>query len=512
MTNTSIAIVYFAFMVVTLVFFLITYTGSNRKRPVAKAYLFIAVMMLCWEACEILYCLTQNAALARYLYDLKIPFVTLAATSTLPFTLYFYRLDRYLTKIAYILIYLIPAVTTLFALTSPLHNLLRQELIITTDPLLHIEHNVRGIWFWVHSAQVYLTVLGVLILIIRQHYKAPRSMRAASNFLLFGMTLTLVLSMVSVSNIITAPFDITLIGMCVALIFLYIGTAMSERAGFLSLARDEVFNHITEIVLVLYPDGTIADRNRAAKIWLSTMQIEHMTSFSKMLSALTTRGAIVEETPDTGGFDLCMDDGARSVFHFSESHILGEDGEKKGSIFIIGNVTKNKALVNRLAETAEIDALTGLQNRYGFEQACEALDIPANYPLAVLYGDLNNLKAVNDTLGHQQGDSLIITAASLLHRACPPGGRLFRVGGDEFVMLVPTFTKQLAEERAREIQRLFDTCKYLSPQPSIAIGCAVKEYPEQSLADIVKEADSLMYMQKRSSKSSLANIRDKSIE
>ncbi len=103
MTNTSIAIVYFAFMVVTLVFFLITYTGSNRKRPVAKAYLFIAVMMLCWEACEILYCLTQNAALARYLYDLKIPFVTLAATSTLPFTLYFYRLDRYLTKIAYIM-------------------------------------------------------------------------------------------------------------------------------------------------------------------------------------------------------------------------------------------------------------------------------------------------------------------------------------------------------------------------------------------------------------------------
>ena len=128
------------------------------------------------------------------------------------------------------------------------------------------------------------------------------------------------------------------------------------------------------------------------------------------------------------------------------------------------------------------------------------MDIPANYPLAVLYGDLNNLKAVNDTLGHQQGDSLIITAASLLRRACPAGGRLFRIGGDEFVMLVPTFTKQLAEERAREIQRLFDTCKYLSPQPSIAIGYAVKEFPEQSLADIVKEADSMMYMQKKSSK------------
>ncbi|MDL2274231.1 diguanylate cyclase [Oscillospiraceae bacterium OttesenSCG-928-G22] len=502
MTNTAIAIVYFAFFIVTAVFFLITYTGGNRKRPVAKVYLFIAAMMLCWEACEILYCLTQNASLARYLYDLKIPFVTLAATSTLPFTLYFYRLDRHLTKATYIFIYLIPAITMLFALTSPFHTLLRQELIITPNPVLHLEHNIRGVWFWVHTAQVYLTVVGGVILILRQHYKMPRSMRAASNFLLFGMTLTLVLSMVSVSNIITAPFDITLIGMCVALIFLYIGTAISERAGFLSLAREEVFNHITEMVLILYPDGIIADRNRAAKIWLSAMQIEHLTSFSKVLNALTARGATVADTPETGGFDLCLDDGVKSVFHFSESHILGEEGEKKGSIYIIGNVTKNRALVNKLAETAEIDALTGLQNRYGFEQACEALDIPANYPLAVLYGDLNNLKKVNDALGHQQGDALLVTAASLLRRACPPGGRLFRVGGDEFIMLIPTFTKQLAEERAREIQRLFDTCKYLSPQPSIAMGCSVKEHTEQALADIVREADSQMYMQKKHSKNS----------
>ena len=87
MTNMTVAVLYTAIMVVSIVFFLITYTGGNRKRPVAKAYLFIAIMLIGWEACEILYHITQNNILARLLYDWKIPFVTLAATSTIPFTM-----------------------------------------------------------------------------------------------------------------------------------------------------------------------------------------------------------------------------------------------------------------------------------------------------------------------------------------------------------------------------------------------------------------------------------------
>ncbi|MDL2294280.1 diguanylate cyclase [Ruminococcaceae bacterium OttesenSCG-928-D13] len=499
MTNMAVAIIYFAIMIVTAVFFLITYTGGNRKRPVARAFLFIAVMMLCWVVCEILYHLTQNAMIARVLYDLKIPFVTLAATSTVPFVLYFYGLDRYLSKTAYILLYLIPAITTLFALTSPFHTLLRQELVINTSPVLHTDHNVRGVWFWVHTIQVYLTVTAVLILTIRQHYKLPRSKRAASNFLLFGMTLTLVLSIVAVSNILTIPYDITLIGMCIALIFFYIGTAISERAGFLSLARDEVFNNMNEMVFVLHADDTIAEMNKAAKRWVEKMKIATQESFGEILDSLRAAGAEIRPAPkEDDGMDihLPIPQGEVTIVNYKEN-IIKDDDIVKGKFYLCSDVTKSRAIFSQLTEHAEIDPLTGLQNRRGFEMATAALDTPPNLPLAVIFGDLNGLKTINDTLGHKLGDQLIVTASALLRNACPPSGRLFRIGGDEFVMLIPNLTEQLAKERTREIYSLFESSRNLSLQPSIALGYAVKEHPDQSLQALIEEADSRMYENKQ---------------
>ncbi|MDL2219760.1 diguanylate cyclase [Ruminococcaceae bacterium OttesenSCG-928-O06] len=511
----AVAIIYFAIMIVTAVFFLITYTGGNRKRPVARAFLFIAIMILGWVACEILYHLTQDATMARLLYDFKIPFVTLAATSTVPFVLYFYGLDRYLNKMTYTLLYLIPAITTLFALTSPFHTLLRQELVIIISPVLHTDHNVRGIWFWVHTIQVYLTVVSGLILIIRQHYKMPRSKRAASNFLLFGMTLTLVLSMVSVSNILSTPFDITLIGMCVALIFFYIGTAISERAGFLSLARDEVFNNMNEMVFVLHADDTIAEMNESAKRWVAKMKIATQDSFNQILDSLRAAGAELRPAPEEDeGMDihLPLPQGDMAIVNYKENIIKDDDNVIKGKFYLCSDVTKSRAIFNQLTEHAEIDPLTGLQNRRGFEMATAALDIRPNLPLAVIFGDLNGLKTVNDTLGHKLGDQLIVTAAALLRNACPPSGRLFRIGGDEFVMLVPNFTEQLAEQRTKEIHALFESNRSMSLQPSIALGYAVKERPEESLLAIIDEADNRMYENKQTAKSKLAVVSSPSKE
>ncbi|MGF6989937.1 diguanylate cyclase (GGDEF)-like protein [Lachnospiraceae bacterium PM6-15] len=502
MTNMAVAIVYVAILIVIIVFFMVTYTGGNRKRPVAKAFLFMAVMSVCWVACEILYHLTQNATVARLLYDYKIPFVTLAATSTVPFVFYFYGLNRRLNRMTYVLLYLIPAVTTLFALTSPLHTLLRQKLVVNISPVLHTDYNVRGIWFWVHTLQVYLTLLCVVFFVIRQHYKTPRSKRAASNFLLFGITSTMALSIVSVSNIIKTPFDITLIGICVALVFFYIGTAISEKAGFLSLARDEVFNNMHEMVFVLHADDTIAEMNKSAKHWMEKMRIITQGGFDEILESLKGAGAEIYPAPEEGtGMDIHFStpQGDNVIINYKENVITDDDGVK-GKFYLCSDVTKSRAIFHQLAEHAELDPLTGLQNRRGFEMATHALDTPSNLPLTVIFGDLNGLKATNDTYGHKQGDQLIITAAALLRNACPPSGRLFRIGGDEFVMLIPNFTEELAEQRLCEINNLFATTRNLPIQPSIALGYAAKNHPEESLLAVIEEADGRMYKNKQEAK------------
>ena len=86
---------------------------------------------------------------------------------------------------------------------------------------------------------------------------------------------------------------------------------------------------------------------------------------------------------------------------------------------------------------ATYDDLTGLTNRSEFKRALAAAVEQAR-PFAVMLLDLDNFKAINDTLGHDVGDEVLQAAAARLALAVPPGGLLARLGGDEFAVLLPT--------------------------------------------------------------------------
>lgn len=96
---------------------------------------------------------------------------------------------------------------------------------------------------------------------------------------------------------------------------------------------------------------------------------------------------------------------------------------------------QHRGALRRLLRQATQDALTGLPNRYALERAFDSL-AEDGQPRALVYLDLDQLKLVNDTLGHDQGDRLIAAVAGVLaaHRA--PGEQLARLGGDEFAWLL----------------------------------------------------------------------------
>jgi diguanylate cyclase (GGDEF)-like protein len=99
-----------------------------------------------------------------------------------------------------------------------------------------------------------------------------------------------------------------------------------------------------------------------------------------------------------------------------------------------------EASERRNRELAHKDALSGLANRLHFDQALsEAADRLAQAPFAVIAGDLDRFKAVNDIHGHAAGDEVIRTVADRLREAVGDRGLVGRVGGDEFVVLVNAF-------------------------------------------------------------------------
>jgi diguanylate cyclase (GGDEF)-like protein/PAS domain S-box-containing protein len=107
---------------------------------------------------------------------------------------------------------------------------------------------------------------------------------------------------------------------------------------------------------------------------------------------------------------------------------------------VLLDVTQEKTLEERLAHMVDHDALTGLVNRAHFHRLVdEALAhgrLGARRSVAVLYVDLDDFKAVNDSFGHAVGDRVLVAVAERLRSLVPPGSAVARLGGDEFALLV----------------------------------------------------------------------------
>ena len=152
------------------------------------------------------------------------------------------------------------------------------------------------------------------------------------------------------------------------------------------------------------------------------------------------------------------------------------------------------------------DALTGLYNRRFMEVELKRLDVPRNYPLTIVQGDVNRLKLVNDAFGHEKGDELIRKAAEAIKTSCRPDDLIARWGGDEFVILLP---KTSAEDAQKIIDRIHFTTLSMdvnSIKVSIAFGASTKLEASEELAHHIRQSENAMY--KAKSKDSERNRKD----
>ncbi|SDU15823.1 diguanylate cyclase [Stappia sp. ES.058] len=163
----------------------------------------------------------------------------------------------------------------------------------------------------------------------------------------------------------------------------------------------------------------------------------------------------------------------------------------------------------RLKRLNETDPMTGLLNPVAFRHQAERLlaDVSARIPeAAFIYIDLDNFKWVNDTFGHQAGDTLIQSAARVLHRTIRHGDIAARLGGDEFMVGLRNANAEAATMIAQRIaarisrplswsapgQKAVSTIK---PVTSFGIACATQAH--QTLEALPHEAEEAMYLSKR---------------
>ena len=166
---------------------------------------------------------------------------------------------------------------------------------------------------------------------------------------------------------------------------------------------------------------------------------------------------------------------------------------------VLRDVTDRRAAEARLTYTSYHDALTGLYNRTYFEEEQRRRDRRRDGTCGVLMADVDGLKLVNDTLGHEAGDRLLQAAASVLGEALREGDLIARIGGDEFAALVPKAT----EEALRGIRsRVLERAEAFRPLPNLplrlhlSVGWGISPGPGVPLTLAAQQADDAMYRHK----------------
>ena len=207
----------------------------------------------------------------------------------------------------------------------------------------------------------------------------------------------------------------------------------------------------------------------------------------------------------TRGVVLHRKDGHRYVVEETASPITDRHGHLNGAVMVLHDVTETMALAERMARLAQYDALTDLPNRVLLQdRARQALALARREgkSLAVMYIDLDGFKQVNDRLGHDLGDELLVQFARRMQAAVRQSDTVCRQGGDEFVVLLPGLDgPQQSTVVARKVlavcQAPFDLQGH---EVRVGLSAGLALFPQHGSAfeELARHADTAMYAAKRS--------------
>ncbi|TYO97345.1 PAS domain S-box-containing protein/diguanylate cyclase (GGDEF)-like protein [Desulfallas thermosapovorans DSM 6562] len=266
------------------------------------------------------------------------------------------------------------------------------------------------------------------------------------------------------------------------------------------LLLNTLFNNALSPVFVFEHDGRCVDANRAALEFLGCEKQELLAgSYNDLLLPAGFKLYMLQQENLADLEPVEIDYPAGGKVKTMLLNIIPVKLTEKNVYYVFGQeITHYKNQLEQLRSLSLHDPVTGLYNRTYFEQEMRRMEAGRNVSAGIILCDLDGLKLINDTLGHDQGDTLIIVAADILKNCFRGDDMVARIGGDEFAILLPNGDIEVVERASRRIKAA--VAKHNTANPdlplSISIGFAARRGASKKMIDLYKEADNNMYREK----------------
>lgn len=426
------------------------------------------------------------------------------------------QLDKALRLRSIAMLFLIPLLSFGLAISNEQHGLIWSSFQVSPSGhnLLIFNHGPL-FWLLVAGFSYLMMLLGSLLLLRTLHFYPPHY-RGQSLILMLGAIIPWVGNLLYLSGSIPlrgldpTPLCFAITGMVFAFDLLYL-----RMLYVVPIARGNAFNAMGDGIVVIDPNKTILDINPAAA-----------NLFGKPAAVLCGQPlqipALVAVVDQDGAHQVELNGpGSRSIlevraFPIRESGVtlggrllvlrdisrqrLAEEALHQAYMQLKTRIDEIETLQDTLREQALHDPLTGLYNRRYLEETLGREISRAEreqQPLTFALIDLDDFKGVNDRFGHIAGDQVLCALADMLRRHCRQADIVCRLGGEEFIVVLPAVDQRNGWMRLELLRRRFSDLRYRveGVEFSSTFSCGIACYPSDgnSFSKLYQLADMALY-------------------